>query len=173
MTNQYTVRQARPDEYGAIGQLLVQVYSAIEGFPKADTQPGYYNLLANIGRLAEKEGTELLVATNATEQVGGAVVYFNNMAAYGPGTPVQHIQNTSGFRLLAVNPAARGNGIGQLLTNACIARARALGHEQVIIHSTESMHVARKMYAKLGFEPAPAFDFNQKGLPVFGFRLAL
>jgi predicted N-acetyltransferase YhbS len=32
-------------------------------------------------------------------------------------------KNACGFRLLAVDPAIRGQGIGKLLTNTCIKKA--------------------------------------------------
>lgn len=37
------VRKAEPGEFARVGQLLVQVYSQLEGFPKPSEQPGYYN----------------------------------------------------------------------------------------------------------------------------------
>ncbi|MDT0606865.1 hypothetical protein [Croceitalea rosinachiae] len=47
--NTYRVRNAEPNEYDQVGQLMVQVYSQIEGFPNAVEQPKYYEMLAKIG----------------------------------------------------------------------------------------------------------------------------
>ena len=44
---------------------------------------------------------------------------------------------------------------------------------QIIIHSTKSMHTARKMYENLGFKRSEDLDFMQGDLQVFGFRLML
>lgn len=44
---EFKVRDARPGEFGKIGQLMVQTYSQLEGFPKESEQPDYYELLAN------------------------------------------------------------------------------------------------------------------------------
>jgi hypothetical protein len=78
----YNVRNARPDEFPQIGEMMVQVYSQLEGFPKESDQPNYYKMLANVGSLTTTPGTELLVAVSAEEKVAGAVVYFADMKNY-------------------------------------------------------------------------------------------
>ncbi|MCW3071249.1 MAG: family N-acetyltransferase [Bacteroidetes bacterium] len=170
---QYTVRNAKPGEYKEIGKLMVEVYSQLEGFPKPSEQPAYYQVLANIGDMAGKPGTELLVALSPDNKIAGAVVYFSNMQHYGSGGTATAEQNASGFRLLAVDPSERGQGIGKLLTIECIRKAKDKKHSQVIIHSTKAMQTAWNMYENIGFERSEDLDFLQGSLPVFGFRLAL
>lgn len=75
--------------------------------------------------------------------------------------------------MLAVDPDARGLGVGKALSMACIERARNLGKGKVVIHSTEAMKVAWGMYERLGFERALDLDFMQQKLKVYGFRLIL
>lgn len=173
MKEVHIVRNANPDEFPETGKLLVQVYSALKGFPKATEQPDYYKMLANVGNLTNKPETELLVAVSPENNIGGAVVYFGDMKYYGSGGTATSEKNASGFRLLAVSHEARGKGIGKLLTMACIRRAIDKGHDQVIIHSTEAMDVARKMYEDIGFRRSADLDFRQGELQVFGFRLPL
>lgn len=168
----YIIRNAKPGEFDDIGQLMVEVYSQLEGFPTPAEQPNYYNMLANIGEFTQKPGTELLVAVSPNDKVVGAVVYFSDMQYYGSGGIATKELNTSGFRLLAVDPLTRGAGIGKLLTNECIGKAKEEGH-QLIIHSTKAMQTAWKMYEKLGFKRSEDLDFMQGELPVFGFRLLL
>ena len=50
------IRDLQPAEYDALGRLMVQVYSSLDGFPTPLEQPHYYELLANIGRFAERPG---------------------------------------------------------------------------------------------------------------------
>lgn len=168
-----TIRNARSEEYEPIGKLLVRVYSQLPGFPKPEEQPEYYKLLANIGELTSKPSTELLVAVSEDSRILGAVVYFSDMKYYGSGGTATSEKNASGFRLLAVDPESRGQGIGKLLSLDCIRRAREKAHDNLVIHSTEAMQIAWKMYEKLGFERAKDLDFMQEKLPVFGFRLDL
>lgn len=166
------IRSSKPGEFGEVGQLMVSVYSALEGFPQPSEQPKYYEMLANVGDFVKKRGTELLVA-EAEGKILGAVVYFDDMQNYGSGGMAIHEKNASGFRLLAVDPAARGKGIGKMLVEACIRKAKEKGHNQVILHTTKSMQTAWKMYEAMGFRRSTDLDFMQGTLEVFGFRMNL
>lgn len=169
----YTVRNASPQEFEGIGKLMVAVYSQLEGFPKESEQPLYYKMLANIGELTTKPGTELLVAVSPVGKIVGAVVYFNDMKYYGSGGTATNEQNACGFRLLAVDFSARGQGIGKLLTQVCIQKAKDKKAKQMIIHSTRAMQTAWKMYEKMGFVRSEDLDFLQGELAVYGFRLII
>jgi ribosomal protein S18 acetylase RimI-like enzyme len=169
----YTVRGATPDEFEQIGKLLVEVYSQLEGFPKQSEQPDYYKLLANVGEFIQKPESELLVAVNSEDMVAGAVVYFGDIRYYGSGGTATQERNAAGFRLLAVDPAMRGKGIGKLLTLECIRKAKDKKQEQLIIHTTMAMQTAWKMYETIGFKRSQDLDFMQQELAVFGFRLKL
>jgi len=170
---EFAVRNAEPDEFEEVGKLMVQVYSQLEGFPKETEQPDYYRMLLKIGDLTKKPKTELLVAVSSGGQIAGGVVYFNDMQYYGSGGTATKEKKASGFRLLAVDPSARGCGIAKLLTDKCISKAREHKNVQVIIHTTKAMQIAWKMYENLGFKRSEDLDFMQGELPVFGFRLLL
>ena len=167
------IREILRDEYELLGQLMVEVYSNLDGFPTQNEQPAYYEMLANIGSFAEQKDTQVLVAISAEREMVGGVVYFGDMARYGSGGTATTEKNASGIRLLGVDPRSRGAGVGKALTNACVQRARDRGHSQVILHTTQSMQVAWHLYQKLGFERSLDLDFTQEELPVFGFRLRL
>jgi GNAT superfamily N-acetyltransferase len=173
MDKLYTVRNAKPLEFSEIGKLMVHVYSQLEGFPKELEQPNYYKMLANVGELTNKPETELLVAVSNEGKIAGAVVYFGDMQYYGSGGTATQEKNSSGFRLLAVDPTTRGGGIGKILTQACIQKAKDSKRVQLIIHTTNAMQTAWKMYEKIGFKRSVDLDFMQGELSVFGFRLAL
>lgn len=174
MNNQeLEIRNAKSEEFATVGKLMVKVYSQLAGFPKESEQPDYYRMLLNVGKLTEKENTELIVAISTENKVVGAVVYFSDLKNYGSGGTASTLKNASGFRLLAVDPAARGKGLGKLLCQACISRAKRKGQKYLFIHSTESMKVAWGMYERLGFLRYPEIDFIQGQLPVFGFRLKI
>ena len=170
---EYTVRNAKPAEFNEIGKLMTHVYSELEGFPKAYEQPAYYKMLANIGDLTNKPETELLVAVSSDNKIAGAVVYFSDMKFYGSGGIATKEQNAAGFRLLAVAPLTRGQGIGKLLVNECIRKAKDKKLYQVIIHTTMAMQTAWRMYENIGFKRSEDLDFMQGKLPVYGFRLLL
>jgi ribosomal protein S18 acetylase RimI-like enzyme len=168
-----TIRDLEPGESEALGRLMVAVYSNLEGFPTPADQPAYYEMLAGIGRFAEKPDTRVLVAITAEGRLVGGIVYFGDMAHYGSGGSATTVKNASGIRLLGVDPAFRHSGAGKALATECIDLARAKGHAQVVLHTTQAMRVAWGLYERLGFERSQDLDFLQQGLPVFGFRLAL
>ncbi|MGX1929275.1 GNAT family N-acetyltransferase [Flagellimonas sp. 2504JD4-2] len=167
----FIVRNAKPPEHKIIGQLMVQVYAGLEGFPKQAEQPEYYKTLANIGDFTKKPGVELMVAVTPENKIIGGVLYFENMKYYGSGGTAPQEKNASGFRLLAVHPDGRGLGVGRALSITCIEKAKEKNHKNVVIHTTEFMKVAWKMYEKLGFKRAEDLDFIQVELKVYGFRL--
>jgi GNAT superfamily N-acetyltransferase len=170
--NSIVIRNARPEEYSQIGGLMVDVYSGLDKFPKPHEQPAYYDMLANVGEQIKKPGTEIIV-TESAGTIVGAVVYFGDIQYYGSGGTATKEKNTSGFRLLAVAPVARGQGIGKMLTLECIRKAKEQGRSQVIIHTTLAMRNAWEMYERIGFKRSVDLDFQQGELAVFGFRYLL
>lgn len=173
MTPQLTIRDLHPGEFEALGRLMVEVYSSLDGFPKPADQPRYYEMLAGIGRFTEKPSARVLVAVSPQGPLVGGVVYFGDMAEYGSGGVATSIQGASGIRLLGVDPKFRNAGAGKALAKACIQLARDAGHAQVILHTTQAMRIAWGLYERLGFTRSEDLDFSQQGLPVFGFRLKL
>lgn len=167
------IREIEKNEYTFLGELMVDVYSKLDGFPSPAEQPDYYKLLKNIGTLNEQEFTKVLVAEVPSKGIAGGVVYYDDMSMYGSGGIATQEKHASGIRLLCVDPDSRGMGVGKALTNECIRLAEAYGNSQVILHTTQAMEIAWGMYTKLGFERSTELDFSQEGLPVFGFRLLL
>ncbi len=166
------IRDARAEEFEAIGRMLVAVYSGLEGFPKPESQPDYYRRLAQIGDEAGKPAARLVVAEE-DGRIAGAVVYYADMAAYGSGGSAPHELDAAGFRFLAADPEARGRGIATALIEHCVGLARAARRRRLVIHSTDAMKAARAIYTARGFKRAPDLDFVQGSLAVYGLRLEL
>ena len=169
----YKVRNAEPDEFKEIGELMVEVYSVLKGFPKPEEQPQYYDLLRDVGQLTKNKNIELLVAISEQGEIGGAVVFFNDMKDYGSGGTATQEKNACGFRLLAVTQKTRCLGVGKLLTEYCLDKGRKSNCKNMVIHTTASMKLAWEMYERLGFKRAKDLDFMQANLPVYGFNLEL
>ncbi len=64
------------------------------------------------------------------------------------------------MRMLAVAPAARGRGVGRLLTVACLDRAREEGCHRFVLSSGPRMTGAHAMYEGMGFERSPERDWS-------------
>lgn len=169
----FNLRRARSEEYEQIGEMMVQTYGSLDGFPGEEEQPEYYKLLRNVGSLLEKPETTLWVAASDDNKIAGAVVYFGDIAHYGSGGIATKQENAAGFRLLAVDQSFQRQGIGRRLTQACIDAAREQGRSCLILHSTESMQTAQRMYERMGFARSPELDFMQGSMPVLGFSMTL
>jgi GNAT superfamily N-acetyltransferase len=141
-------------------RILGDAYSEYESvFPAANWTPYLKDILDLEGRA---DASELLVA-ELDGVIVGCVSYFppGSKASYPSDSFSERWPDDWGaFRLLAVDPAARGHGVGRRLTDACIDRARQSGAPALGLHTTAPMAIARSMYERMGFERAPQFDFR-------------
>jgi predicted N-acetyltransferase YhbS len=159
------IRPVRPEEYDELGELIVAAYATIDPGGLGD----YADELRAVGERAR--GAEVLVAVDEAGRVLGGVTYVP-----GPGSPFAEFSDpdTAGIRMLAVADDARGRGVGEALSRACIDRARAAGRHQVVLHSTDWMPEAHRLYARLGFVRDEARDWEyDPGHWLRGFRLPL
>jgi ribosomal protein S18 acetylase RimI-like enzyme len=152
------VRSARPEEYAAAGALTVRAY-VVDGFTQPESP--YVSQLADAARRASE--AELYVAVDRADRLLGAVTFAPPDSSYaeitGPGE--------AGFRMLAVDPTARGRGVGEALVRACIGRAAALGCSVLRLSTLPDMTAAHRLYQRLGFYRTPDLDWE----PMPGDRL--
>jgi DNA-binding MarR family transcriptional regulator/GNAT superfamily N-acetyltransferase len=76
---------------------------------------------------------------------------------------VQESEAVAKLRLLLVEPAARGLGLGQRLIDECLAFARSCGYRQVRLWTNGNLAAARHLYKKAGFrliESEPHHSFG-------------
>ena len=166
----WSIRQARPDDFAALGKLLVSAYAALPGMPSPEDWPTYYAILANVAARAANPAFTLFVAADDNGKLLGSIDYIDDMAQYGVST-VATITDAAGIRLLAVDGACRGQGVGKALTNFCIEHARRAGKAKIILHTTRIMQATWAMYEGLGFVRFPEIYFRVENIDVFGFWL--
>lgn len=128
---------------------------------------------AILATLAEVKPAQQIVAERDGAIFGTVLLYPAGTVFSSPdGLPITLAWPE--VRLLAVGPVARGEGIGAALMYECVRRAYRLGAAVLKLHTTDMMHVAMRMYERMGFARAPELDFHvDKDLTVKGYRLNL
>jgi ribosomal protein S18 acetylase RimI-like enzyme len=156
------VRDARPGELAAIGDLRVAAYEA-GGFLSDASH--YGETLRTLGH----DGIgQILVAVSDGGEGGEGGALGTVMLQLWPHA--EHVVQGPGeaeFRALAVAPGARGRGVGRALLRAVIDRARAAGVRQLLLSTQTTMLAAQHLYTEAGFRRLPERDWD----PVPGFTL--
>jgi predicted N-acetyltransferase YhbS len=160
------IRPVRPEEAGELGQLTVTAYAELPGHVE---EPDYEAELADVATRARL--AEVLVAVDDDGTVLGGVTF----VPAGDNPLAEHtVPGASSIRMLAVAGAAQGRGVGEALVRACIERARGLGCQHVVLHSTTWMQTAHRLYGRLGFERRPDLDWTPvPDIALMGFSLTL
>jgi len=65
---------------------------------------------------------------------------------------VRHTDDVAKLRLLLVEPAGRGQGLGQRLVGECVAFAKASGYRKITLWTQSILVAARKIYQEAGFK---------------------
>jgi ribosomal protein S18 acetylase RimI-like enzyme len=102
-----------------------------------------------VGAMASLAQTGEIVVAEAEGAVVGAVAYIGpgqlpRADFFEPEWPI--------IRMLVVDPAARGQGVGRALTQACLRLARRDGAEAIALHTSPAMEVALALYLRMGFK---------------------
>jgi GNAT superfamily N-acetyltransferase len=174
MMSEMSVRVARDTDIEPARGVLRAAYAEYEAsFPAANWAPYLHDILDLEGRA---DASKLLIA-ELDHDVVGCVSYFppGSKASYPSDSFSERWPDDWGaFRLLAVDPKARGHGVGRRLTDECIERARQEGAPALGLHTTAPMAIARAMYERIGFERAPEYDFRPgPTVLVEAYRLSL
>jgi ribosomal protein S18 acetylase RimI-like enzyme len=158
------VRGIRRTEIARLSTITLAAYAGLDGI---DVGP-YRTSLADVADRVRH--AEVLVAVDGDRVLGG-VTYVPDA-----GSPYAEFRDrdAAGMRMLAVDPAAQGRGVGADLVAACVRRARDSHRRRLVLHTTEAMTAAQRLYQQFGFERAARRDWRpQPHIVLLGYELVL
>ncbi len=157
-----TVDDAVPADFPAIAELTVGVYR-----DERLASDAYLPELADVEGRAGR--AQLLVARDRGRVVGAVALVLD-----GDFGEVTESADEAAFRMLVVDPAARGHGIGERLVTECLTRARAAGRRRMVLSTDPVMTAAHRLYGRLGFTRIPERDWAPRpGLDLLVYVLDL
>jgi len=120
-------------------------------------------MLAGLSKTSALSATGEVIVAEYEDRIAGGVAYFGpnrqKAAFFDQRWPV--------IRMLVVDPAFRGKGLGRVLSTACVARAKRDGSPIIALHTSPIMTVALPMYLRMGFVKA------YQAPPIFGVPYAV
>ena len=156
-----TIRRIRREEYAAVGEITVSAYAE---FTSGSDDP----YLVRLRDVDDRDrAAEVWVALREDRLLGSVTVAPPGSAWREVSTP-----DEGEFRMLAVDPTARGSGAGGALLEFVLDRFRTEGMAGVAISSLAVMTAAHRLYARAGFERDPSRDWSpHEGVDLLAFAL--
>jgi ribosomal protein S18 acetylase RimI-like enzyme len=104
-------------------------------------------MVSGVAKMSALADSGEIIVAERDEGIIGAVAYIPPGCAKAPyfdrSWPI--------IRMLVVDPAYRGHGVGRALTEQCVERARRDGSHVIALHTSPIMTVALPMYIRMGF----------------------
>ena len=142
------IRAAHPNEHAALGEICLRAYRNL-----GSVSDGYAAKLRDVAGRAETD--HVLTAVNRDGLLGCVTVILGD-------SPWREISgpDEGEFRMLAVDPAAQGRGVGEALVQASVDVICAADRRRVVVSSADDMTAAHRLYERLGFTRAPERDWR-------------
>jgi DNA-binding MarR family transcriptional regulator/GNAT superfamily N-acetyltransferase len=134
----YLLREPGPGDLGWMVQRNGAVYAAEYGWDQS-YEALVARIVADFAAHHEPARERAWIAEMDGEPVGCVLC-------------VRHDDETAQLRILLVDPAARGLGIGARLVEECIRFARAAGYRSLVLWTNDVLVSARRLYEAAGFE---------------------
>jgi ribosomal protein S18 acetylase RimI-like enzyme len=141
------IREATPDEHDEAGRVTAGAYAEFARPDDGDWEE-YLARIADVSGRADR--TTILVAVEGGTIVGSATLELVSRVEEPEDPPLR--PDEAHIRMLGVDPAVRGRGVGTLLMATCERLALENGKTLMTLHTTERMVAARRMYERLDYE---------------------
>src|SRR5207237_6302812 len=140
------IRQVRPEECAEAGRVTALAYQEFAPPGDADWE-AYLRVIADVAGRVDR--TIVLVAVEDSKILGSATIEMDGTVG---DDDVQLPSDVAALRMLGVDPAARGRGVGHALVQATIDRCRGRRKRELILRTTERMKAAQGLYRSMRFE---------------------
>lgn len=160
-----SIRPVGKNDFDAVRRITLEAYLSAGHI---DESHPYLRVLADVERRAGC--AQVWVAEVDREAKGSVMLTF-------PGQPFSEVarEQELEFRMLAVDPAAQGRGVGRAMVEWILAHARALDLVHAVVLTTAPrMVAAHRLYESLGFRRVPERDWSFDGAELLWvFRCSL
>ena len=143
------IRDARPDEQAAVGELRVSAYRALGLLSDVD---GYAKTLRTFGF---GDDCTVLVAVD-DDGILGTIT----LEPFEAASELAQDETEADIRAFAVAAQAQGKGVGRRLLLAVIERAEKQGLRRLRLCTNPAMAAAQHLYAATGWARTPELDFS-------------
>jgi ribosomal protein S18 acetylase RimI-like enzyme len=159
------IREARPDEYPATGDLRVTAYQALGLLPEGSE---YVETLRGFGF-----GDDCTVLI-AVDESGSGILGTITIQWFDSSSELARDDTEADVRAFAVAPQGQGRGVGRSLLLAVIERAEKRGLGWLRLCTQPAMAAAQHLYETTGFSRTPDLDWSPvPGLTLRAYELAL
>jgi DNA-binding MarR family transcriptional regulator/GNAT superfamily N-acetyltransferase len=131
------LREPRPGDLGWIVQRHAELYAQEYGWAE-EFEGICAQIVADFAKNFDPKRERCWIAELNGRNVGCAFL-------------VKDSDTVARLRLLLVDPAARGRGLGKRLTEECVRFARAKGYKRITLWTHKVLTAARHIYAQAGF----------------------
>ena len=155
---------ANPEEDSREIELLLREVYVGGGFTEAIVADFMFAAASVIGR-----GHVMIARDLETQELAGMVVVVAATSAARRFANSGEVE----MQLLAVAPAFRRLGVGDLLVTSALDFARAAGAGKMILWTQSAMTDAQRLYQRHRFERTPVRDFERSGRQFLVFERSL
>ena len=133
----YLLRAPRPGDLTLVVSRQARLYAEEYGWnAEFETMAG--EIVVNFARTFDPKRERCWIAERGGEVIGSIFL-------------VKESDTVAKLRLLYVDAAARGLGLGRRLVEECVAQARAFGYKKMVLWTNAILSAARRIYLEQGF----------------------
>ncbi|HET7296299.1 MAG TPA: bifunctional helix-turn-helix transcriptional regulator/GNAT family N-acetyltransferase [Gemmatimonadales bacterium] len=133
----YALRPPRPGDLGWLVQRHGALYAREYGYD-AEFEGLVADIVGRFARRHDPTRERCWIAEQDGENVGCVLL-------------VAKSRTVAQLRVLLVEPAARGSGLGTRLVSECVRFARAAGYRKLVLWTQSELLAARRLYESAGF----------------------